>query len=215
MFITLEGIEGSGKTSQIDPLAEFLKTQGHDCVLTREPGGTSIGRKIRAILLDPASTALVPQAELLLYIADRAQHVHSFIMPHLSDGKTVVCDRFADATVVYQGYARGLDIQQIHHLHESVLSGLKPDITILLDLPAQIGLQRAWQRIEQDNHLLEARFEQEALEFHENVRSGYLSLARQEPDRFCIVNAALEEKKVHAEIVRKLVSKLEMKKQLK
>jgi dTMP kinase len=177
-------------------------------VLTREPGGTEIGEKIRAILLDPSSDGLVPLAELLLYAADRAQHVSSLIKPHLLNGKTVICDRFVDATVAYQGYARGLDINQIQNLHQTILRGLKPDITILLDLPAEIGLKRAWQRIGQEDHLQEARFEKEALEFHEKVRSGYLTLAREEPERFCIVNAALDARQVQSEIARKLAPRL-------
>jgi dTMP kinase len=208
MFITLEGIEGSGKTTQMQPLADLLKFHGHDCLLTREPGGTLIGEKIRAILLDPASEDLIPLAEMLLYAADRAQHVHALIKPQLSDGKTVVCDRFLDATVVYQGFARGLDVEWIRSLHQFILNGLQPDITILLDLPAEIGLKRAWRRIEQKEHLREARFEKEALLFHEKVRSGYLTLANQEPERFCIVDASLDASRVQAEIVHKLVPKL-------
>ena len=121
MFITLEGIEGSGKTTHVRHIVEFLQKQGYECVATREPGGTRIGEKIRAILLDPESKDMDPVVELLLYFADRAQHVRQFILPALSAGKIVLCDRYYDATLVYQGYARGLDIGLIHQLHTLIL----------------------------------------------------------------------------------------------
>ena len=134
MFITLEGIEGSGKTTKIDYLVEYLEKQGQRCVTTREPGGTLIGNKIRSILLDPESKDLDPTTELLLYMADRAQHINSLIKPSLAAGKTVICDRYFDATVVYQGFARGLDIDAIKRLHALLFDNLKPDLTFLLDL---------------------------------------------------------------------------------
>ena len=134
MFITLEGIEGSGKTTQAKYMVRFLESKGHDCVMTREPGGTRIGKKIRAILLDPESTDMDPLTELLLYIADRAQHIRELVYPSLSAGKTVICDRFYDATLVYQGFARGLDIGLINQLHQLMFEDLRPDITILLYL---------------------------------------------------------------------------------
>ncbi|MDX2439879.1 MAG: dTMP kinase, partial [Desulfobacterales bacterium] len=148
MFITLEGIEGSGKTTQINNIDRFLEKKGHDCVITREPGGTKIGRKIRSILLDPENKGMEPMAELLLYFSDRVQHVETVINSALSEGKTVICDRYFDATLVYQGYARGLDMKLITRLHELVLEGLKPDITFLLDLSPEIGLSRAWKQID-------------------------------------------------------------------
>jgi dTMP kinase len=131
MFITFEGIEGSGKTTQLKYIQAYFKSRGQECIVTREPGGTEIGKKIRSILLDPASKNICPVSELFLYMADRAQHVKELVIPAISTGKTVLCDRFFDATVVYQGYARGLDVKQIHRLHELVLEGLKPDVTIL------------------------------------------------------------------------------------
>ena len=202
MFITLEGIEGSGKTTQVRHMLEFLGSKGFACVATREPGGTQIGKKIRAILLDPESKDMEPLVELLLYIADRAQHVKEIILPLLSAGKTVVCDRYYDATVVYQGFARGINIELIHELHKSILKDLKPDITILLDLPSKIGLARAWKQIESgDRADLETRFEEETLAFHEKVRSGYLELARLEPQRFRVVDASKNENQVRAEII--------------
>ena len=203
MFITLEGIEGSGKTTQIEYLVAFLKKKGNRCVTTREPGGTVIGNKIRAILLDPACKDMDAKTELLLYMADRAQHIHSLIKPSLAAGKTVLCDRYFDATVVYQGYARGLDIELIKHLHSTLLEDLKPDITILLDLPPQVGLQRAWKQLNNGQRSnKEGRFEEEKLEFHQRVREGYLELANAEPDRFHIIDAAQDEQKVRDSIIK-------------
>ena len=208
MFITLEGIEGSGKTTQVRHMLEFLGSKGFACAATREPGGTAIGKKIRAILLDPESKDMEPLVELLLYTADRAQHVKEIVLPLLSAGKTVVCDRYYDATVVYQGFARGINIDLIHELHKSILKDLKPDITILLDLPSEIGLARAWKQIESgDRADLETRFEEETLAFHEKVRSGYLELARLEPERFRVVDASKNENQVRAEIINILSSK--------
>jgi len=139
MFITFEGIEGSGKTTQIKRVYAYFKEQGRDVVMTREPGGTDIGEKIRAILLDPESRHLDPMAELLLYFADRAQHLNEKVRKYLSEGRSVLCDRYYDATLAYQGYARGLNIQLIEHLHGLVFNDFKPDLTFLLDLPPQIG----------------------------------------------------------------------------
>jgi dTMP kinase len=203
MFITLEGIEGSGKTTQSKNIVTFLQSRGRDCIMTREPGGTAIGKKIRAILLDPENNDLDPLTELLLYEADRAQHISSIVKPRLCAGKTVVCDRFCDATTVYQGFARGLDIGLIQRLHDLVLKGLKPDITILLDLPPEVGLNRAWEQIKSGARTnREIRFEKEALEFHERVRAGYLELARLEPERFRVVDAARDKDQVQKEIVK-------------
>jgi dTMP kinase len=202
MFITLEGIEGSGKTTQVRHIVEFLQSKGHACVATREPGGTRIGKQIRALLLDPESSDIDPMTELLLYTADRAQHVKQFVLPLLSAGKVVLCDRYYDATVVYQGYARGLDIGLIRNLHKLILKDLKPDITILLDLPPEVGLARAWKQINNGTRTdIESRFEKETLAFHEKVRSGYLELARLEPERFRVVDASKSESQVQKEIL--------------
>ena len=201
MFLTLEGIEGSGKTTQINNICRFLENTGHNCVITREPGGTEIGRKIRSILLDPENKGLEPMAELLLYFSDRVQHVQELINPALSEGKTVICDRYFDATLVYQGYARGLDMNLITRLHELVLEGLKPDITFLLDLSPEIGLSRAWEQIDNGSRTGdETRFEKEALSFHEKIRAGYLELARLEPQRFRVIDASQEKNKVQVAI---------------
>ena len=206
MFITLEGIEGSGKTTQIDRLVKFLEDRGVECIATRQPGGTLIGENIRSILLDPANSALEPLAELLLYMADRAQHINALIRPALQAGKTVVCDRYFDATIVYQGFARGLNIELIQQLHKILFDDLKPDVTLLLDLAPRIGLQRAWQQLNNGQRSgVESRFEAENVAFHEKVRAGYLELARLEPDRFRIVDAAQPPDEVFTAI-RKIVS---------
>ena len=205
MFLTLEGIEGSGKTTQINNVYRFLENKGHNCVITREPGGTKIGRKIRSILLDPENKGMEPMAELLLYFSDRVEHVKKLIKPALAEGKTVICDRYFDATLVYQGYARGLDIKLITQLHELVLEGLKPDITLLLDLSPETGLSRAWEQIGNGSRSGdETRFEKEALSFHEKIRGGYLELARLEPQRFRVIDASQEKNKVQMDIEKVL-----------
>lgn len=205
MFITFEGIEGSGKTSQVRNTAEFLQDKGHECVITREPGGTRIGEKIRAILLDPLSKDMGPLTELLLYTADRAQHVSECILPLLAAGKTVLCDRYFDATMAYQGFARGIDIGLIDKIHRLLLENLKPDLTILLDLPAEIGLARAWKQINKGaRNNEETRFEEETLSFHQKVRAGYLEIARLEPERFRIIDASEKEKDVREKIIKTL-----------
>ncbi|UCF91892.1 MAG: dTMP kinase [Desulfobacterales bacterium] len=202
MFITLEGIEGSGKTTQIRYLVEYFQARGAQWVTTREPGGTPIGAKIRAILLDPESENLDPWAELLLYMADRVQHLDELVKPALAEGKAVLCDRYFDATLAYQGYARGLDIEIINRLHQLLLGGLKPDITFLLDLSPRQGLARAWRQLHNGTRTgAESRFEEETLAFHEKVRAGYLSLARLEPERIRVVDASQDEKKVRDEIL--------------
>lgn len=205
MFISLEGIEGCGKTTQLKHISTYLKISGRSFVVTREPGGTAIGKEIRAILLDPASKELVPAAELLLYMADRAQHIEAVIKPGLAEGKIVVCDRYVDATVAYQGFARGLGVDYIRDLHRIVLKDFKPDVTFLLDLPPRIGLSRAWQELDSGNRSgSESRFEKEAISFHEKVRAGYLKLARLEPQRFKIIDASRNILEVQAEIQKVL-----------
>jgi dTMP kinase len=201
MFISLEGIEGCGKTTQIRQLSAYFEEKGHPYIVTREPGGTAIGQKIRSILLDPASKDLVPAAELLLYMADRAQHIHSLIKPRLAEGKIVVCDRYFDATLVYQGFARGLDTALICDLHRIIFEDLKPDITLLLDLPPRVGLARAWQELDSGSRPdTESRFEEEAIGFHEKVRAGYLELAGRESDRFKVIDASRKIDEVQADI---------------
>jgi len=201
MFISLEGIEGCGKTTQIRQLSNYLSQRGHPWIATREPGGTAIGNKIRSILLDPASKDMVPTAELLLYMADRAQHIHEVINPGLREGKIVLCDRYFDATVVYQGFARGLDARFVFDLHRILFEDLRPDLTLLLDLPPRIGLARAWQELDSGSRCgTESRFEEEAIHFHEKVREGYLGLARLEPERFKIIDASRPQDEVQKDI---------------
>ena len=202
MFITLEGIEGPGKSTQLGNIRRFLENQGHNVLVTREPGGTGIGENIRAILLNPANRQLDPLAELFLYEADRVEHVHKIIMPALAAGRTVLCDRFYDATIVYQGYARGLDLELIRRIHQAILGALKPDLTILLDVSPEIGLARAWTQIKNGGRTGdESRFEEEALTFHEKIRAGYETIARSEPERFYVVDASHDPRTVQNEIL--------------
>ncbi len=190
IFITLEGIEGAGKTTQVPRILEFLESKGLECQTTREPGGTGIGAKIRAILLNAEHTSLAPVAELLLYEADRAHHMARLIKPAMDAGKCVICDRFIDATTAYQGYARGLSLDFINLLHAEILDGLEPDLTFLFDLPAKTGIGRARARLSDQNCTdEEGRFEAEDIAFHQKVREGYLTLAKQNPGRFRIVRA--------------------------
>jgi dTMP kinase len=206
-FLTFEGIEGSGKSTQIVLLANHLKMIGMQVVLTREPGGTPIGDQVRRILLNPEHTEIDPKAELLLYAAGRAQHLHEVILPALSRGAVVLCDRFSDATLAYQGYGRGLDIEMIRALDLMVTSPeARPSLTILFDIDAASGIARAHRRNANEGLEAEARFENEELVFHERVRQGYLALSRQEPDRIRIVDASLSQEEVHAS-VRTIVEK--------
>jgi dTMP kinase len=201
MFITLEGGEGAGKTTQILHLAGFLAERGLKCILTREPGGTDLGKKIRALLLNPDNAGMAPETELLLYMADRAEHICTVIRPSLAEGKTVLCDRFFDATLVYQGAARGLSPEWTAQLHALVFAGLTPDLTLLLDLPPEVGLVRARRQLEKGaRSARESRFEDETLAFHQRVRNGYLELARRQPERFRVIDASREEVRVRQDI---------------
>ena len=203
-FITFEGIEGSGKSTQISRLQQHLSEQGRPVRLTREPGGTPIGDQVRRILLDPANRLLDSTAELLLYAASRAQHLREVILPELKAGRIVLCDRFSDATLAYQGYGRGLSIPTIRELDRIVTAGLRPALTVLLDLPAETGLGRARGRNTAQGLHNEARFENEDLLFHNRVRDGYLRLAQEEPSRIRIVNAARKPEEIQDD-VRKIV----------
>jgi len=205
-FITFEGIEGCGKTTQIQRVAEQLQTEGRFVLITREPGGCPIADQIRSILLDADNRAMVPQAELLLYAAARAQHVAEVIKPALAAGKVVLCDRFTDATMAYQGDARGLDRDLVRHLNTLATGGLTPNLTILVDCPVSIGLGRAKARIAQNSGPREERFEQEALTFHEQVRAGYLRLATSEAARFRIIDGAAPMEQVTAEILAQVTT---------
>jgi len=203
LFITFEGIEGCGKTTQIGLLTSFLKSLHRPFLLTREPGGTGVGEKIRQILLSSENVGIEPLAELYLYAAARVQHLRQVISPALREGKIVICDRFADATLAYQGYGRGMDRAWIEEIHARTMENLKPDLTFLLDLPVEVGLRRALKRME--NHSVkEDRFEKEALDFHQRVREGYLILARNEPRRIIVLDGMKEEKALHEEVLTHL-----------
>jgi dTMP kinase len=190
LFIVFEGIEGCGKTTQIKLLGDFLDSRNIAYTLTREPGGTPIGEAIRKIFLHSDNAAMLPLTELILVTAARVQHIHQVISPALAAGQVVICDRFFTATVAYQGYAGGVNLDLITQSHELFCGGLQPDLTILLDCPVATGLARSRSRnkaagTEQE----EGRFEEKRLAFHERVRQGYHALAARTPDRFMILDA--------------------------
>lgn len=204
MFITFEGIEGCGKTTQIKRLEKTLIQRGIQVLSTLEPGGTDIGGQIRKILLDARHRRLTPLTELVLIEADRAQHVEEVIRPALQQGIWVLCDRYSDATVAYQGEARGQDRAFIRLLNERVTGGLHPDRTFLLDCPVEIGIDRALRRNERSGEKGQDRFDREELTFHRKVREAYLDLARQEPERFSVIDAGRPEDLVEADILQQV-----------
>ena len=190
-FITFEGSEGGGKTTQVALLAETLRARGHDVVETREPGGTPIGQTLRQLLLRPPTgqpaDTLAPRAELLLMLADRAQHIHEVILPGLQAGRIVLCDRYADSTTAYQGYGRGFDLAEIARLNAFVCDVCQPQLTFVLDLPVAVGMQRAHER---RGMAAVDHFEAASVSFHERVREGFRAIARAEPERVCLIDAA-------------------------
>lgn len=202
MFITFEGIEGCGKSTQAKRLVNRLRELAVPLVFTLEPGGTSVGQKIRRILLDSRNQHLSPLTELLLYAADRAQHVEEVIKPALKQKKWVLCDRFFDATTVYQGYARGLDMKLIVTLNEKASPGIRPDITFLIDCAVEIGLERALKRNRIQFQEGQDRFEREKKDFHEAVREGYLTMAMEDRERFVVVDGTLKEDELEELIFR-------------
>lgn len=206
-FITFEGGEGSGKTTQLEKLAQALEKKGFPVLKTREPGGSVIGAKIRQILLDGNHEDLHPLTELLLYAADRAQHVREVLRPALAQNKIILCDRYQDSTDVYQGAARGLDPRCVQTLGEIATDGLTPHWTLLLDMPVEIGLRRSKKRLTQENSN-EDRFEKEALEFHEKVREGFLRKAQRDPERFIVFNADQDPDRLHQEILSEVLKRL-------
>jgi len=190
MFLTIEGIEGAGKSTFIGLLEAELVKRGVDFLRTREPGGCALGRQIRPLLLD-ASQKVSDRAELFLFLADRAQHVADTIRPALERGQWVICDRYADSTIAYQGYGRGMDPEELQKLNDYATGGLWPDITFLLDLPAEVGLGRALARNGREGLTQsEGRFEAEALAFHQRIRDGFLARAARWPQRFRVLDAA-------------------------
>lgn len=206
-FITFEGVEGCGKSTQLQRLAARLRHEGQSVLATREPGGCPIADAVRQILLDPANHALVPRAELLLYAAARAQHVDQVISPALKDGSVVLCDRFTDATLAYQGAGRGLDSALIMELNQLAAAALRPDLTLLLDIPVEEGLRRALRRNHEQQLADEGRFEAEDLAFHRRVRQGYLELACREA-RFAVIDARGNLEEVGARIDHAVASAL-------
>lgn len=214
IFITFEGIEGSGKSTQIARLSADLEKRGYEVLLTREPGGCPIADQVRSILLHPQNSALVPTAELLLYAAARAQHVSEVIRPALSQGKVVLCDRYTDATFAYQGDGRKLNKDLILSLNLIAAQNTTPDLTLLIDLPVEIGLGRALSREEAQQDSSEGRFEREALDFHQRVREGYLALAHADAQRFKIVDGEQPIADLSKEILTKTLHFLEEKKVL-
>lgn len=200
-FITFEGGDGSGKTTQLKALESHLRARGKSCLSTREPGGTSLGDLIRQVLLEVGKQPITSPTELFLYLADRAQHIHEVIIPALEQGKIVLCDRHTDSTLAYQGYGRGIDLGLLRSLNGIASQGIKPDLTLLFDCPVEIGLSRTAQRQSQTaSGRNEDRFEREKIEFHERVRAGFLELARAEPHRFRIIDAARSSEEVGQEI---------------
>lgn len=198
VFITLEGTEGAGKTTQVRLLADWLVELGLCPVVTREPGAGKIGAQIRNILLNPENEGLSPLTEALLMVADRAQHTAELLQPKLAEGRIVLCDRYIDSHIAYQGYGRGLSAEWLRELNERATEGLYPDLTLLLDLPPKVGLERAMKRGAAD------RMEQEQAEFHQRIYDGYHKLAAAAPERIRLINAAAEIDKVQADIRREV-----------
>ncbi len=199
MFITLEGPEGSGKSSQLPALAEYLRDEGFDIVVTREPGGTAVGDQIREVLMNLQNVSIVPRTEILLFLAARAQHVEALIRPALEAGKVVICDRYGDSTLAYQGYGHKTDLDTLRLLLDFSTGGLKPDLTLLLDVPVAVGFER-----KRDNSVEWNRLDAYAEAFHKRVRQGYLELAKEEPERWHIIDATKGKAQVQ-EAMRKVI----------
>lgn len=196
LFITIEGQEGAGKTTQVRLLGEWLRGLGLDVLLTREPGDGHIGGQIRELLLNPANSEMSPLTEALLMAADRAQHIAETVRPALNKGQIVLCDRYIDSHIAYQGYGRGLSVGWLKTLNEHATEGLWPDLTLLLDLPVEEGLRRAAVRGEAD------RMEREQTEFHQRLAAGYLAIQQAEPERVVLINAARDIGAVQADLRR-------------
>jgi dTMP kinase len=193
-FITVEGIEGAGKTSCMQVVTEVIEHQGINAIHTREPGGTDLGEDLRSLLLGHKHTGMSDDAELLMMFAARAEHIAQKIQPALDDGKWVLCDRFTDATYAYQGYGRGIPLEKIAGLENWVQGELRPDLTLLMDLPVEVGMERAGKRSAPD------RFESEAWDFFERIRQGYLSIAAEQPSRVKVIDASQDLPDVQAQV---------------
>ncbi|MCB1774274.1 MAG: dTMP kinase [Gammaproteobacteria bacterium] len=194
-FVTIEGIEGAGKSTCVDLLRQRIEARGHAVVLTRDPGGTALGEELRTLLLGHRDDDMADTTELLLMFAARAEHLHKVIEPALQAGSWVLCDRFTDATYAYQGYGRGIDLGRIEALEQWVQGNRRPDLTLLMDLPVATGLARAGRRSAPD------RFERQALDFFDRVRAGYRALAERWPQRFRVIDAEPDLDRVSGQIV--------------
>jgi dTMP kinase len=202
-FITFEGGEGTGKSTQVRLLASYLSQSGADIVQTREPGGSPSAEEIRGLLVTGAPNRWSPLAETLLFYAARVEHWRQVIEPALARGAHVLCDRFSDSTLAYQAYAGGLDRHMIEQLHRLVLPEAAPHLTIVLDLPVEAGLQRAASRRDQ-----ETRFERKGIEFHERLRAGFLDIAQRDPRRCAVIDAAQPIERIHSAVLAEVKSRL-------
>jgi dTMP kinase len=199
-FITFEGGEGAGKSTQIRLLQKYFEQVNVPCLNTREPGDTALGGLIRKLLLEVSADVIAPLTEVFLYLADRSHHVSQIVLPAISAGKVVLCDRFTDSTLAYQGYGRGIDLAWLRELNNTATGFTRPDLTFLLDCPVELGLSRAAARKYEGGSAREDRFERETIGFHEKVRAGFLHLAQHEPARFCIIDATKSVEESAAEI---------------
>ena len=201
-LISFEGGDGSGKSTQLKLLEGYLSSHGRACLSTREPGGTNLGKMIRKVLLEVGEERVSSQTELFLYLADRAQHVDEVIQPALGSSRLVLCDRFTDSTLAYQGYGRGVDLRMLRQINLIASRGITPDLTFLLDCPVEIGLSRTARRMREQLAVKgqEDRFEREQIEFHERVRRGFQELAQAEAGRICVLDASRSIQEVHDQI---------------
>ena len=210
MFITFEGMEGSGKSTAMARIGQWLTDSGREVVYTREPGGSELGLRLRGILLDVRNSDIVPRAELFLYLADRAQHAAQVIRPALERGAVVLSDRFVDSTIVYQGYGRGLDIPSLENLNAIAVDGTWPALTLLFDLDPETGLARANARNTAEGKVVsEGRFEAEGLAFHSRVRAGFLDWAAKHPGRFAVIDATRDMETVFENAKRAVTQRLD------
>ena len=205
MFITLEGPEGSGKSSQMPALADYLRDTGYDVVVTREPGGTFVGDQIREVLMNLENVAILPRTEILLFLAARAQHVEELIKPALAEGKIVICDRYGDSTLAYQGYGHQEDVETLRQLLKFSTDGLKPDLTLLIDIPVKIGFER-----KRENNSEWNRLDAYAEAFHNRVRQGYFMLVEEDPQRWVIIDGNQDKEKVQAAMREVVIKRLEL-----
>ena len=203
LFISMEGPDGAGKSTQIELLKSYLADKGYKVVITREPGGTTISEAIREVILNRDYSEMCDNTELLLYAAARAQLVHEVIRPALEEGNAVICDRFVESSVVYQGIGRGLGIDTVYAVNEYALQGLRPQLTILLDLDAEEGLRRKKNQAELD------RMEAAGIEFHKKVAEGYRTLAERDPARIMRISATLPKEEIHARIVEEIEKRIQ------